>query len=156
MARSGVAEGPSRDGTIRKGWGVKPVSKRIVILCAGALLLALAAPACMPPAPPGQGGGQGQQPGGSVFGLLVPLVLTFGIFYFLLVRPQQRQAKDRQAMLKALKKGDEVVTAGGLHGKVQGITDKMVTLEVADLGGQKIRLRYDRDQIARQEKSGQG
>jgi preprotein translocase subunit YajC len=121
-----------------------------------AILLAAVFPACVPPgAPPGQGG-EGQQPGGSIFGLLVPLLLTFGIFYFLLVRPQQRQAKDRQAMLQTLKKGDDVVTAGGLHGKIQGITDKLVTLEVADLGGQKIRLRYDRDQISRQEKSGEG
>lgn len=119
------------------------------------MLLAIAIPACVPPGTaPGQGGEA--QPGGSVFGLLVPLLLTFGIFYFLLVRPQQRQTKERKEMLKALKKGDEVVTAGGLHGKIMGITDKLVTLEVADLGGQKIRLRYDRDQISRQEKSGKG
>ncbi|MDP3939716.1 MAG: preprotein translocase subunit YajC [Deltaproteobacteria bacterium] len=115
-----------------------------------AVLVATLLPACaqMPTA-----GQEGQAGGSNVFGLLLPLLLTFGIFYFLLVRPQQRQAKSRQEMLKALKKGDEIVTSGGLHGKIIAITDKVVTLEVADLGGQKIRLRYDRDQIGRQEKS---
>jgi preprotein translocase subunit YajC len=116
-----------------------------------AALAAAVLPACVPGQAPG-GGGQGQ-PGGNALGLLFPLLLTFAIFYFLLIRPQQRQAKARQEMLKALKKGEDVVTTGGLHGKIVGITDKVVTLEVADLGGQKIRLRFDRDQIGRQEKS---
>jgi len=102
----------------------------------------------------GQGGDAPQ--GGGLLGLVFPLVLTFAIFYFLLIRPQQRQSKDRQAMLKSLKKGDEVVTSGGLHGKIMGLTETIVTLEVADLSGQRIRLKYDRDNIARQEKSTQG
>lgn len=143
------------DGFSTGGVGVKAIRTSVLLAWTAALLLAIAIPACVPPGTaPGQGGEA--QPGGSVFGLLVPLLLTFGIFYFLLVRPQQRQTKERKEMLKALKKGDEVVTAGGLHGKIMGITDKLVTLEVADLGGQKIRLRYDRDQISRQEKSGKG
>jgi len=125
---------------------------RIAALFAAAIAVAVL-PACVPGQPPG-GAGEGQG-GGNVFGLLFPLLLTFAIFYFLLVRPQQRQAKDRQEMLKSLKKGEDVVTSGGLHGRIIGITDKIVTLEVADLGGQKVRLRYDRDQIARQEKSAQ-
>ena len=146
---------PAFGRVVPRGVGVKAVRKSVLIAWTAALLLAIAIPACVPP---GQAPGQGGEapPAGSALGLLAPLLLTFGIFYFLLVRPQQRQTKERKEMLTALKKGDEVVTSGGLHGKIMGITDKIVTLEVADLGGQKIRLRYDRDQISRQEKSGQG
>ncbi len=81
-------------------------------------------------APPNGGGG----PGGP-FGALVPLIpflLIFVVFYFLLIRPQQQQKKKHQALLAAIKRGDEVYTAGGLRGKVTGITDKVVTLEIAD------------------------
>ncbi len=140
---------PSQDGSSLRGAGVKSQRHVTIIALITTVIVATLLPACaqMPPA-----GQEGQQ-GGNVFGLLFPLLLTFAIFYVLLVRPQQRQAKSRQEMLKALKKGDEIVTSGGLHGKIIAITDKVVTLEVADLGGQKIRLRYDRDQIGRQEKS---
>jgi preprotein translocase subunit YajC len=71
-----------------------------------------------------------QQPGG--FMAFVPFVLMFAVLYFLVLRPQQKKLKEQQAMLAALKHGDEVVTASGLLGKVTGITDKVVTLEVAD------------------------
>ncbi len=54
----------------------------------------------------------------------------FAIMYFVLIRPQQKQAKDQQNMLSALKKGDEVVTSGGMFGKVLEVRDKQVTLEV--------------------------
>lgn len=77
--------------------------------------------------PPGGAGGGGQ----SAFMNLVPLVLMFGIFYFLLIRPQQKKAKEHRSLLDSLKKGDLVVTAGGMHGKVTAIDDTVVTLEVA-------------------------
>ncbi len=62
----------------------------------------------------------------------IPLILIFVVFYFLLIRPQQKKAKDHQAFLKELKKGDQVVTSGGLHGEITGITDTVVTLQIAD------------------------
>lgn len=78
-------------------------------------------------APPAGGGGGGQ----SAIMNLVPLVFMFGIFYFLLIRPQQKKAKEHRALLDALKKGDNVVTAGGMFGKVTSIDENIVTLEIA-------------------------
>ena len=115
-----------------------------------AITLAAATPAFALGTRPGKEGEQG--PGGGLGGLLLPLLVTFGIFYFLLVRPQQRQARERKTMLDAVKKGDNVVTSGGIHGRVTGITEKVATLEVAEVSGQKVRLKIDRDQIARVEK----
>jgi len=100
--------------------------------------------------------GEGGQGGAGGIGIFLPLIVTFAIFYFLLIRPQQRQAKERNAMLAALKKGDTVVTAGGLHGKIMGLTDTIVTLEVGEVSGQKVRIKYDRSQIARLDKDTQG
>lgn len=79
---------------------------------------------------PGGPGGQGA-PGGFLVQLL-PLILIFVVFYFILIRPQQARAKKHQAMLAAIKRGDEVYTAGGLRGKVTGVTDKVLTVEIAD------------------------
>ena len=62
---------------------------------------------------------------------MIPLILMFGIFYFLLIRPQQKKAKEHRALLDTLKKGDQVVTAGGMHGKVTALDDQVVTLEIA-------------------------
>lgn len=63
---------------------------------------------------------------------MLPLVLIFIVFYFLLIRPQQKKAKEQQQFLSALEKGQQVVTSGGIHGKITGLTDKVVTLEIAD------------------------
>jgi preprotein translocase subunit YajC len=54
----------------------------------------------------------------------LPFVLIFGIFYFLMIRPQQRRARDHQAMLSAVKKGDEVITGGGIRGRVSRVIDE--------------------------------
>ena len=62
---------------------------------------------------------------------LVPLVLLFAIFYFLLIRPQQKKAKEHQAMVTKLSAGDEVVTTGGILGKIVEVGDSFVTLEIA-------------------------
>ena len=64
-------------------------------------------------------------------GLLFPILL-FAVFYFLLIRPQQKRAKEHKKMVGALAKGDEVVTNGGLLGRINKIDDNFVTLEVAD------------------------
>lgn len=79
-------------------------------------------------APP-PGGAAGGAP--SAIMNFVPLVIMFGIFYFLLIRPQQKKAREHRALLDALKKGDLVVTAGGIHGKVFSVDEKTVSLEIA-------------------------
>jgi preprotein translocase subunit YajC len=77
----------------------------------------------------GAAGGAGG-PGG-LMGFL-PLILIFAVFYFLLIRPQQKKAKAHQEFIANLQKGDEVVTSGGLQGKITGLTDRVATLEIAD------------------------
>ncbi len=79
--------------------------------------------------PPGGGAGAGG--GMAAFQQIIPLVFMFAIFYFLLIRPQQKKAKEHKLLLDALKKGDGVITAGGVHGKVTGVDDGIVTLEIA-------------------------
>lgn len=74
----------------------------------------------------------------------LPLVLIFIIFYFLLIRPQQKKAKQHQEMLGKLKKNDEVMTSGGIYGKVISLADNVVTLEVAP----NVRIRVNRPQIS--------
>ena len=71
--------------------------------------------------------------GGDMFQLLFPMIIVFGIFYLLVFRPQQRKAKEHQAMIGAVKRGDTVVTAGGLIGKVVKVgTDNEVRVEIAE------------------------
>jgi preprotein translocase subunit YajC len=78
----------------------------------------------------------GQGGMGQLMGFL-PLILLFVVFYFLLIRPQQKKAKLQKSFIENLKKGDEVVTSGGLYGKITGITNDTVTIEVAE----KIRVK---------------
>jgi preprotein translocase subunit YajC len=89
----------------------------------------------------GNQAGQGSQ--GQLMALL-PLVLLFVVFYFLLIRPQQKRAKQQKAFLANLKKGDRVVTSGGLYGTITGITDDAVTLEIAE----KIRVKVTKGAVA--------
>jgi preprotein translocase subunit YajC len=69
--------------------------------------------------------------GGTDLMAFLPMVAIFVVFYFLLIRPQQKRAKEQKAMLGALQKGDEVVTAGGLVGKIGKLTEQYATLEVS-------------------------
>ncbi|MBX3699801.1 MAG: preprotein translocase subunit YajC [Dokdonella sp.] len=62
----------------------------------------------------------------------LPLIILFGIFYFMLIRPQMKRAKEQRAMIAALAKGDEVLTNGGLLGRVEEINEQFVVLEVAN------------------------
>ncbi len=73
-------------------------------------------------------------------GIIIPLVLMFAVFYFLLIRPQQKKQKVRGQMLQALKKGDKVVTIGGIHGSILEITDDTVVIKVNDA----TKLTFDR------------
>jgi len=80
----------------------------------------------------GPPGGAAGAPGGmAAFQQIIPLVFMFAIFYFLLIRPQQKKAKEHKLLLDALKKGDNVITAGGVHGKVISVDDGIVGLEIA-------------------------
>ena len=72
------------------------------------------------------------------------IVLMFVVFYFLLIRPQQKKAKEHQKMLDALQKGDDVVTSGGIIGKIVGVSDRLMTLEVSE----KVRVRVLRSAVA--------
>ncbi|MEK6771303.1 MAG: preprotein translocase subunit YajC [Pseudomonadota bacterium] len=74
---------------------------------------------------------QGQAPGGSPYFTLVLMGVMFVAFYFLLIRPQSKRAKEHKAMVAALGKGDEVVTAGGMMGRITRVQDNSLTIEVA-------------------------
>jgi preprotein translocase subunit YajC len=90
-------------------------------------------------APPGGAGGAA---------FVQPLILfgvMFAIFYFLMIRPQQRQRQERDRMLAALKRGDKVVTTSGLYGTITGINEHTVTLRVAD----QVKLEFERGAVGR-------
>jgi preprotein translocase subunit YajC len=74
----------------------------------------------------------GAAPAPSPFGAFVPLILIFAIFYFLLIRPQQKKSKQHTSALEALKVGDSVVTSGGIYGKVSKIDGDQAVVEIAD------------------------
>jgi preprotein translocase subunit YajC len=76
------------------------------------------------------GGGTGQQGAPGYEGIIM-LVVMFAIFYFLLIRPQQKRAKEHKQLIEGLKIGDQVVTSGGLHGKVAAVQDTVLMVEVA-------------------------
>lgn len=89
------------------------------------------------------GGPAGQPPGCSYVNVL-PIVLMFAIIYFLLIRPQQKQQRQHQALLAGLKKGDQVVTQGGMIGRIYSVTDRIVTLEVS----RDVRIRVLKGQVS--------
>lgn len=95
------------------------------------------------------GGKQGAQApqGAGGFGdwsFIIMMAVIFVIFYFLMIRPQQKKQKEVKAMLDNLAYGDTVMTSGGIHGKVTGIADAVITLEIAD----KVRIKIARSAIA--------
>ena len=90
----------------------------------------------------------GQAPSGGSGAVMTQLLFfaaIFAIFYFLLIRPQQKQKKEREAMLASVKKGDRVVTTGGLYGTVVSLGEHTVTLKVAD----SVKLDFDRSAVGR-------
>jgi len=86
---------------------------------------------------------QGGSPEGSLVSTLIMFALIIGIFYFMILRPQQKRAKERTKMLEAVKKGDKVITASGVHGTVAGLDEKTVLLQVAD----NVKIKYERSAI---------
>jgi preprotein translocase subunit YajC len=92
-----------------------------------------------------QGGGPGDA-GGMM--PLVFIVVMFAIFYFLLIRPQAKRQKELKSMVEALNKGDEVVTTGGLVGRITELSDQYLTLQVATVGGQPVAVSVQRSSVA--------
>ncbi len=90
----------------------------------------------------GGAGGQSAQGGG--LGAFIPIILMFVIFYFLLIRPQQKKAKDHQTMISNLKKGDRVITSGGIYGQIISLDESTANIEIAD----KVRVKLARSNIA--------
>ncbi len=80
---------------------------------------------------------------GQYISTFLPLILMFAVFYFLLIRPQQKKQKIRNAMLNSLKKGDKVVTIGGIHGTIMELTDDTVVLRVNDA----TKITFDRSAV---------
>jgi preprotein translocase subunit YajC len=89
-------------------------------------------------------GAAGAPEASPMWSFVVPMIFMVVIFYFLLIRPQQRKAKEHKALLENLKKGDRVITNGGLIGTIVNIEDPLVVIEVAD----KVRVEVARPYIA--------
>lgn len=92
----------------------------------------------------GQGGANGASGAAGGFASFIPLILMFVIFYFLLIRPQQKKSREHRDMIANLKKGDRIVTGGGIHGRVTGVSDQTLTVEIAD----KVRVKLNRGSVA--------
>ena len=81
--------------------------------------------------------------GGSLISTLIMFGAIFLIFYFMIIRPQSKRAKERDKMINAVSKGDKVITSGGLHGEVVSVEDKTVILKVSD----NTKLKYEKSAI---------
>lgn len=90
----------------------------------------------------GAGAGAGQ--GAAGFSSFVPLILMFVIFYFLLIRPQQKKAKEHREMISSIKRGDRIITSGGIHGRVTAVSEATMTVEIAD----KVRIKVSRGNVS--------
>ena len=86
---------------------------------------------------------QAAAPPGGTLGQFVPIILVFIVFYFILIRPQQKKQKEHQALVEGLKKNDRIVTIGGLHGRILEVGEGDVTIEIA----KGVAVRHERSQI---------
>jgi len=87
---------------------------------------------------------EGAAPAGGSLASLIPLIVLFVVFYFLLIRPQTKRMKEHKKMVESLAKGDEIVTNGGLLGKITNVHETFVTVEVS----QNIEVKVQRESIA--------
>ncbi|MCS7053833.1 MAG: preprotein translocase subunit YajC [Ignavibacterium sp.] len=85
----------------------------------------------------------GQAGGANLISTLIMFGAIFFIFYFMIIRPQQKRAKEREKMLNSLEKGDKVITTGGIYGTIAGIDEKTVLLQVAD----NVKIKLDKSAI---------
>lgn len=81
---------------------------------------------------------------GSLFGSLLPFLLIILVFYFLILRPQQKRQKEKARLLESVQKGDKIITSGGIHGTVEGLEDKTVLVKIAD----NTKVKMERSAIA--------
>jgi len=95
------------------------------------------------------------QPGGADMSFLLMMGAIFLIFYFLVIRPQQRQQKEREDFLRTAAKGDDIVTQGGIHGKVLAVDGEVLDVEVARVRGEKVKLRISLSRVDQLTKAGQ-
>ena len=95
---------------------------------------------------------QGAQPQGGGTSFIIMMVLMFAAFYFLLIRPQQKKAKEHRALLDNLKKGDRIITSGGLYGRITGVSEATLTVEIAD----KVRVKVARGNVGAVVQPGSG
>jgi preprotein translocase subunit YajC len=89
-------------------------------------------------------GGDAASGGAGGFTSFIPLILMFVIFYFLLIRPQQKKTKEHRQMVDNLKTGDRIITSGGLHGRVTGVSESVLTVEIAE----KVRVKVNRGSVS--------
>jgi len=89
--------------------------------------------------PPGEGG----TGGGSLVSTLIMFGSIIAIFYFMILRPQQKRQKEREKLLNALKKGDKIITSGGLHGTISGLDEKTALVQVSDT----VKMKFERTAI---------
>jgi preprotein translocase subunit YajC len=89
-------------------------------------------------------GGTGAGGGGSMVSTIVMFGAIFLIFYFMIIRPQQKRAKEREKLLSSVEKGDKVITSGGVHGTIAGVEEKTVLLQVTE----NVKLKIERSAIA--------
>jgi preprotein translocase subunit YajC len=89
-----------------------------------------------------QGGDAGG--GGSFVTTMIMFALIFVIFYFMILRPQQKRTKQRDKLLSELKKGDKVVTSGGMHGKIVNVEEKTIVVEVDE----NVKLKFERSAVS--------
>lgn len=87
---------------------------------------------------------QGGEGGSGMMGTLIMFGAIFLIFYFMIIRPQQKRQKEREKLLSAVEKGDKVVTSGGMYGEVTGVEDKIVWVKVSDT----TKIKFDKNAIA--------
>ena len=92
--------------------------------------------------------------GGVDIAFFMMMGAIFLIFYMLVIRPQQKQQREREAFLKTAAKGDDVVTQGGIHGKVSAVEDDLLEIEVARVRGEKVKLRISLSRIDQLVKAG--
>lgn len=83
-------------------------------------------------------------PGGGIMSTVIMFALIILIFYFMILRPQQKRQKERQKLLEGVKKGDKIITVGGLHGTVVGVEEKILLVQVAD----NLKLKIERSGVS--------
>ncbi len=88
-------------------------------------------------------GQSGSAQGSGGFASFVPIILMFAVFYFLLIRPQQKKSKELATMIRNLKKGDRIIISGGIQGRITGLNESTLTVEIAD----KVRVKVARGSV---------